>query len=168
IDQKLFDGRLVLGITWFDSHFNNLIQFDSQTFRPENIGTARSNGTESFLNFQWTDNLDLSLNHTWNQAVDGDGARLLRRAKQKLNATLHHNWRNKLDSRVSLSYKSNIRDFGPGAAGFTTVRVVLSYQLLDNLKITARGENLFDDDHEEIPGFGTAGVSGYAGLTYNF
>ncbi|MFQ5671555.1 MAG: TonB-dependent receptor plug domain-containing protein [Nitrospinales bacterium] len=168
IDQTLFGGRLTFGITWFDSHFKNLIQFDSQTFRPENVGRARSNGLESFLNFQFTDNLDMSLNHTWNQAVDGDGARLRRRAKQKLNATLHHNWRNKLDSQVSLSYKSAIRDGVVGAAGFTTVRAVLSYQLLENLKLTARGENLFDDAHEEIPGFGTAGVSGYAGLTYNF
>jgi len=168
IDQTLFGGRLVLGITWFDSHFNNLIQFDTQTFRPENVGKARANGLESFVNFQLTDNLDLSLNHTWDQAVNGEGSPLRRRAKHKLNASLHHNWRNKLDSLVSVSYKSRIRDGALSAAGFTLFRAVLSYRLLDNLKITARGENLFDDAHEEIPGFGTAGVSGYAGLTYNF
>jgi vitamin B12 transporter len=34
--------------------------------------------------------------------------------------------------------------------------------------LTLRGENLLDKDYVEVGGFGTAGMSGYAGFVYTF
>jgi vitamin B12 transporter len=48
------------------------------------------------------------------------------------------------------------------------VRSSLVYQYNKKVKFTLRGENLFDEEYEEISGFGTAGISGYAGFTYSF
>ncbi|MFQ5443364.1 MAG: TonB-dependent receptor plug domain-containing protein, partial [Nitrospinales bacterium] len=167
-DQKFFDDRVEIGTTYFDSDLTNLIQFDFATSMPENVGKATSQGLENYLKVAVTKSLDVSLNYTWNQAEDDDGVPLRRRAKHKFTATAYHTW-NKLNSLVSVIYKSDIRDgVGVGADGFTRVRAALSYRVLDNLTVTARGENLFDEDYEEIPGFGTADVSGYAGFVFTF
>ena len=76
-----------------------------------------------------------SLVHTWNQAIDNDGSPLRRRAKHKLSTTLHHTWRDKFNSRLTIFHKSGIRDGIFSAKRYTTVRVALRYQLLNNLKI---------------------------------
>lgn len=168
IEQEFLQKRVLAGITYFDSDLTNLIQFDLATFSPQNVGEATSRGTESFIKFRILDNLDINLNHTWNEALDSAGAPLRRRARNKFNASIHHNWNDKLDSTVGLFYKSGIRDGAANASDYATIRAAFSYQLLKDLKFTARGENLLDKKYEEIPSFGTAGVSGYAGFIYNF
>ncbi|MFQ5450109.1 MAG: TonB-dependent receptor plug domain-containing protein [Nitrospinaceae bacterium] len=165
IDQSLWNRRVRVGITYFDSNFTNLIQLDS-AFIPQNIGKADSRGIESEIDLQLTEDLDVALRHTWNETFDQNDAPLRRRAKHKFTASVHHNWNKKLDTLVSVYVRGGIRDGKFNTDAFTTVRAVLSYQLTKNLKITARGENLLDENYEELPGFGTAGVSGYAGFTY--
>jgi outer membrane receptor protein involved in Fe transport len=58
---------------------------------------------------------------------------------------------------------------GGGVVGARTVlRAALGYQLNKNWKLTARGENLTDENYEESFQFGTAGISGYAGFVFSF
>jgi vitamin B12 transporter len=57
---------------------------------------------------------------------------------------------------------------GASVGGRAILRAAISYQLNENWKFTARGENLLDKDYEEPLGFGTAGISGYAGVAYTF
>ncbi len=168
VDQTLYDGRVKIGVTYFDSDFTNLIQFDSVTNAVLNVGEATSRGLETEIKYRVTGDLDLALKHTWNETFDENDAPLRRRAKHKFTASVHHTWRDKLESLVSLYAKSGIRDGRFNTDGFVTLRAVLNYQLTKQLKLTARGENLLDEDYEEIPGFGTAGVSGYAGFVFNF
>jgi len=165
VDQNLFDNRVRIGVTYFNSNFTNLIQFDFATLIAQNIGKATSKGVETEIDLNLMKDLSLALRHTWNQTADGNGAPLARRAKNKFTATLQHNWRNKLNTLVSMRVRSAARGF-TNTSAFTTVRAAISYKLTKKLKITARGENLFNEQYEEVNGFGTAGVSGYAGFTY--
>ena len=57
---------------------------------------------------------------------------------------------------------------GDIVGGRALVRAAVSYQINKSLKLTARGENLLDKDYEEPFRFGTAGISGYAGIVYTF
>ncbi len=168
VDQSLYDGRMKVGVTYFDSDFTNLIQFNSVTSAVENVGKADSRGLETEILFQVTSNLDVSVKHTWNETFDENDSPLRRRAKHKLTASASHNWRDKLQSLVSLYAKSGIRDGRFNTEGFVTLRAVLNYALTKQLKLTLRGENLLDNDYEEVPGFGTPGISGYAGFVFNF
>ena len=69
---------------------------------------------------------------------------------------------------MGLTYKSGINDTGgQRVSGYTTVRAAIEYQAMKRLKITARAENLFDENYQEVTGFGTAGISGYLGLIWN-
>lgn len=168
IDQSLFTDRLQAGITFFDSRLENLIQFDSATFKPQNVGKATSRGTESYLKIQPIKELGVSLNHTWNDALDGDGHPLRRRPTNKFTALVHHNWQDQLSSLVGVTYRRGIYDGRFSTEDFAIVRAAISYQIHKNIKLTLRGENLFNEKYEELPGFGTTGISGYAGLIGNF
>lgn len=168
VDQPLFTDRIQAGITYFDSDLTNLIQFDSATLMPQNVGKATSRGTESYLKIQPIRELGVSFNHTWNDALDGDGHPLRRRVPNKFTAQVHHNWQDTLSSLIGVTYKRGIPDGRFRTEDYAIVRAAISYQIHKNLKLTLRGENLFDEKYEELPGFGTAGVSGYAGLIGNF
>ncbi len=76
----------------------------------------------------------------------------------------------KLDSLVTLNYRSRMisNSAGESVGGRAILRAAVSYQINENWKITARGENLLDKDYEEPLGFGTAGISGYGGFVYSF
>jgi len=168
-EQKLFENRVTLGSNYFHTDFDDLIVFDFVTFIAQNIGEASSKGIEAFAKFNILNNLDLITNYTWNQATDNtDGSILPRRPRHTFSATLHHTWKDQLDSLVTVNHRSKMVS-GQGVVGERTiVRAALAYQINKNWKLTARGENLFDEDYEESFQFGAQGISGYAGFVYTF
>jgi len=168
-DQALFDERVKLSFTYFEADYDELLQFDFATSTVQNISHARSRGVETGLGVRATDDLDLHLKYTWNPTEDEDsGQPLLRRAENKFSATAVHRFRDKLTTLVSLLGRGNTRDFANTLPGFVTVRAALTYQYSKNLKLTVRGENLLNKQYEEATGYGTAGVSAYAGFVYQF
>jgi len=175
IDQSLFNDHLNISITYFDMKFKDLIQLGPtgvfvdtgfgivEALKLQNVSSATSRGMETEINIRPNEDLLLSLKHTWNETADDMGFPLNLRPENKFTATLTHTWRNKLNTLVSVYFRDEVeRDVPTGP--FTVVRAALSYKLNDKIKITARGENLFDDDYEEINGFRTSGISGYIGF----
>jgi vitamin B12 transporter len=168
-EQKLFSDRVTVGSNYFYTDFNNLIIFDFLTFIAQNIGESTSKGIEAFLDIKVLNNLGVTANYTWNQAQNDLTGRILpRRPRHAFSATLYHNWNNQLDTTVTVNHRTRMTS-GTGVVGErTTVRTALGYQINKNWRIMTRVENLFDDDYEESLGFGTAGISGYAGFVYTF
>ncbi len=167
LEQKLFQDQLTLGVSYFNADYGDLIVFVFPI--PVNVANAESQGIESFINYKITNNLDLTANYTWNEAVDADTNQPLpRRPRGIATGTLHYIWDRKLDSLITVHYRSGmISGFGR-VGGRTLVRAALGYQINKNWKLTARGENLLDKSYEESVGFGTAGISGYAGVIFSF
>ena len=115
------------------------------------------------------DNLNVTASHTWNNAVNEiNGETLSRRPKNNFSASLHYNWNKKLDSVVTVNYRSALDQASNRVGGRALVRAAMSYKINKSLKLTARGENLLDKDYEEPFRFGTQGISGYAGFVYSF
>ena len=169
LDQTFMDGKIIFSTVYFDADYDDLIQFSIDTFQPENIANASSKGVETNINFKLPNNFFLGLNHTWNEAIDkSTGEQLRRRAEHKFHANLQHNWCDKLKSTLGLTYRDETNDGSVVLDSYVVVRSSLVYQYNKKVKFTLRGENLFDEEYEEISGFGTAGVSGYAGFTYSF
>ncbi|MGV7222254.1 MAG: TonB-dependent receptor plug domain-containing protein [Nitrospinales bacterium] len=169
-DQTLFDGAVTLSSVYFNQDFENLIQFSFATFRPENVAKANSKGVETSLHVELPQNFVVNINHTWTDAFDlATKTRLRRRAKHKVQANISHTWNKKLETLIGITHKSGIVD---GSAGntmpFVTVRGVVNYKVCESLNLFVRGENIFDEEYEEIVGYGTAGVSGYGGFNINF
>jgi len=169
LEQKLLQDKLTLGVSYFNTNYDDLIQSSGfPLFIPLNIASAESQGIESFIKYNMTDNMDLTANYTWNEAVDTTNQSLQRRPRGTATGTLHYIWDKKLDSVITVQYRSGMISGSGRVGGRTLVRAALSYKIDENWKLTARGENLLDKNYEESVGFGTAGISGYAGFAYTF
>ncbi|MCH7651507.1 MAG: TonB-dependent receptor [Nitrospinae bacterium] len=168
-EQKLLSDRVMIGANYFNTQFENLIIFDFVTLIAQNIGSATSKGIEAFAKIKILNNLDLIANYTWNQATDDtDGSLLARRPRHVFSASLHYNWSDKFNTSVTVNHRTRMAS-GLGVVGERTlVRAALSYRIIENLKLTARAENLFNEKYEENFESGTAGISGYAGFVYSF
>jgi vitamin B12 transporter len=170
-DQSFLDGIVKIESTYFDSKITDLIQFDATrdfltdplAFIPFNLSNATLRGTESYVKVKF-DNSSITLAHTWNEALDEDNNQLIRRARHKFSANLHHSWK-KLKATIGVNFKTGINEGGGRTTDdYKTVRAVLEYQLLKNLVVTARAENLFDENYQESVGFGTPRLTGYLGF----
>jgi vitamin B12 transporter len=169
LEQKLLQDQLTIGVSYFNTDYDDLIQSSGfPLFIPLNIASAESQGIESFIKYNMTDSMDLTANYTWNEAVDDTNQSLQRRPRGTATGTLHYIWDKKLDSVITVQYRSGMISGSGRVGGRTLVRAALSYKIDENWKLTARGENLLDKNYEESVGFGTAGISGYAGIVYTF
>ncbi len=137
IEQDLFSNQVTVGVTYFNMDFKNQIQFSPVTFIAENIGRSRSEGIESFIRWQILKNLDVNANHTWNQADNTiTHVVLARRPRNTAAVSLHHNWRNKLDSLIGMDYRGDMFSGTGRVGGRTLLRAVLSYSVTPKLLFT--------------------------------
>jgi len=172
LDQNLMSDKVIIGVTYFETDFENLIEtvdLGGFNFRAQNVAKATTKGVETAIQIVLPKNFRVSTSYTWLKARDDDGEPLIRRAEHNFTVNINHTWKEKLNTLMGLRVRSDTRSNSTGTnitGAFTTVRAALSYRINKHLKITARGENLFDENYEENFGFGTAGVSGYAGFTY--
>ena len=177
LKQGFLNNRLQAGLTFFNTVTTNFIQ-SNESFVTDNFGKFFSQGLETAINIKLPQDLSVSINHTWNNHwIDEDNAAesvirrpAIRRAKHKFRANLNHNWNNKLNSLLGIYVRGEAFDSSSrnNTGAFTTIRAAFKYKYNKNLALTFRGENLLDEDYEEVGPFGTAGISGYAGFIYSF
>ena len=179
LKQNFLNKRIFLGLTFFNAITNNFIQTGpSPNFLPENFGKLHSQGLETTVKMELPHNFSLSFNHTWNDHyVDEENASAsvhrrpaIRRPKNKFVLNLDHNWNNKLTYLIGIYARGQAFDSSAinHTGAFTTVRGAFKYKYNKNIDLTLRGENLLDENYEEIGKFGTPGISGYGGLIYHF
>lgn len=51
-----------------------------------------------------------------------------------------------------------------GLDSYTLVNLAASYDLTEHMQISGRVDNVFDEDYEEVYGYGTPGLSAYTGI----
>lgn len=170
IEQALFDNRLNLSATGFFNDFENLIQFSGSRF--ENVAEARTWGVEVAVTAAPLDWLLWDVSYTFLETEDrATGLALRRRPQHSLTSIID------IQATEALSLVGEIRYVGAQFNDsdnedridpYTVVNLSASYSLTDTLTAFARVENLFDEDYQEALGFGTAGISGFGGLSLSF
>lgn len=173
-EQSLGDGHLTVGATYFRNDFSNLIDFDLGTFRFFNVGQALATGVEIEGRWQWNDATSLWASYTRTDTEDrGTQLQLLRRPKHKANLQLDRTLFGDLAAVhvgmlvVGERDDRDLTGFPPrrvSLADYVLVNVAGSINLTRRCELYGRIDNLLDKNYEEVFGFGTAGVSGYAGL----
>ena len=173
IEQYGWGRKLGIGLTYFRNDFTNLIDFDNNTFTYSNISAARTQGTEWFGRLAPVPDVRFQINYTYTDTEDkSTGLTLVRRPR--------HKWR--IDTDYDINERANVHlgvlivgkrentDFSTFPSTRVTlnryevVNLAASYRVLSNLQIFGRIDNLFDKSYEEVLGFGTPGVSAYAGI----
>jgi vitamin B12 transporter len=170
VEQGLLDGAVLAGVTWFHNDIDNLINYDA-SFTPINVDRARTQGVESFLAWKALEVLTLRATYTYTDAIDAVArTALLRRPPHK--ASLDARWQasDALLLDASLLYVGPRTDIGretflpekPG--GYATVNLAATWQVLPDLALTGRVENLFDARYQDPDGFQRPGIGAWAGI----
>ncbi|OGD11949.1 MAG: hypothetical protein A2W20_07185 [Candidatus Aminicenantes bacterium RBG_16_66_30] len=165
IEQRLAGGRVVLGLTWFDNRFRDLVDFDFAAGYV-NIGRARTKGLEVSAEARPADGVRLSASYTRLTARDLDaGADLLRRPQDKLAAGVEARLFGRFDLAVAAVWVGRRPDLDFSAYPYRTV-ILGGYVLLDaaltaplgsGLELFVRAANILDSRYEAVWGYGTLG-----------
>jgi vitamin B12 transporter len=173
-------GRLSL--TYFDADLENEISgtFDVNTFRASvaNLsGKSKRRGVEVEAQYAPRDNLTVWFSYTYTDAKQPDGQIEVRRPRHVGSAAISYAPRNAFGSlTVAVDYNGRQEDLD--FRQFTAARVSLrdymlvrlagQYNLTPNLSLTARVENLLDQNYEEIFSYRPSGRAFYAGVQARF
>ena len=173
-------GRLSL--TYFDADLENEISgtFNGNTFRSSiaNLsGKSKRRGFEVEAQYAPSDHLTVSFAYTYTDSSQPDGQIEVRRPRHVAAAAITHAPRN-IPASLTLALDYNGRQEDLDFRQFTAARVSLrdyllvrlagQYNLTSNVSLTARVENLLDQDYEEIFSYQPSGRAFYAGLQARF
>jgi vitamin B12 transporter len=183
IEQYLFNNRLILGATYFDNKFTNLIGMDNN-FRTINIDSAETKGVELSLKTLPLDGLITSFCYTYTSSKNTtsnkptSGTELLRRPANQLNLDVDYVIHDlNLNLQVVNTGKRYDNEYDPVTFtlkgrvkldSYTLVNLSASYQVTKYLKLFGRIDNLLNEDYEEVLFYGTPKRSGYAGIRINY
>ncbi len=171
-EQVLWDGKIRLGGTYFSGRYENLIDYD-YTEGYINIAQASSKGIEFSFEFFPSDDISFSASYSHIKAKDQNtGEALLRRPENKFTAKLNLLFATKGRIVLSMTHLGTREDqewidwiaTRVQMAPFTLVNAVGSYDILPNIQLFLRLDNILDQQYELIKGYGTPGRSVYGGF----
>jgi len=177
VDQRVWEDRIVASATYFETSTQDEIDWAwSPPTNPLCSGGGYVNVNETFvqgvelgLTARPHPDVDVIVSYTWQNAINNEThKRLDLRPVNQGSASV--TWRFVPEGSVNLGLR--YRDRTTGWAGksdeFWTADVRAAYDVLDNVTVHGRVENLFDADYEESYGHGTPGRSFYGGVTVRF
>jgi vitamin B12 transporter len=185
VTQSLVDGRLELSATYFERDSENLILFIGCPLprtgicanRPfgtyDNIGFARARGAEfavtmrpaNALQVQFTHGLVDTRNRTSGSA-DFD-RRLPRRPENSSSLLVDYRWPFALETGFTITKVSSTFENPANSIslpGYTLADIRVMLPIGNNLQLTARIENLFDEEYETAFRFGQMPRAAYVGV----
>ncbi len=175
IEQSFLGGKLVGDVTYFHNRIDDLILGFGNTAVNQQ-GATKVHGVELSGKAELMDGLDIAASYTWMTTKDADGNELVRRPKHAASAVANYAFleRKRANLNVALIYNGAQEDvaFGPLRRvvldDYLLLNIAASYRVNDYVEIFARGENLLDQDYQEVFTFGTPGIAGYGGLRIRF
>lgn len=178
VDQRLWAERLVGHVTYFQNNTEDQIDWATSAGQKPgcpfaggyvNVNEAFTQGVEVAVSAHPLDTVDVSFGYTWQNAINDETKKRLENVPIN-QATASVTWRFLPEAMVNVGvrYRDRITRFGGEADAFWTADVRLAYDVLENVTVHGRVENLFDADYEETPGYGTAGRAVYGGVTVRF
>lgn len=181
VEQAFLDDRLILDVTYFNNRIENLIQGGGNT--AVNLpGTSRIQGVEFTASTEPFENIRLDASYTYTNGKDATGTELVRRPKHIASLVGNYSFdvmAKPANVNLSLQYNGKQNDivydsYFPVATrtveldSYTLVNLAGSYEFAKGAEIYLRGENLLNEDYQEVYGFGSPGISFFAGLQIKF
>ena len=186
VEQAWSEERFVGSVTFFHADLTDEIDgfvFDPLTFNftaANKDGKSKREGVELALRAALTSTVSLAGSYTYTDstAPDSAGGRMeeLRRAPHI--GSLSLGWQARPDLQLNLNAQYNGQQddqyFPPWPEpsqivkmdDYTLLNLNLTWKLNDAAEVYARGENLLDEDYEEVFGYRAPGIGGYLGMRY--
>lgn len=173
-EQSVLDDRVTFGSTFFNNRLKNAIVANaSSSWRNENIASARVYGFENSVTAELTDELALTVNHTYTQARDNTSGRAMPNQPHHTgNARLSYDPKQVegLDTWVATRTATWSYDNGTSSylGGYLVWDLGASYAVTDWASVYARLENLADKTYETKGGYAAGGRAGFVGMRAKF
>ena len=169
-------------IAVFDNKIDNLIEnklvAGTGKYKATNIDKVSMQGLELSAEFEglgFEHNINLSFLDAIDETTDKD---LPRRPSEMFNYTLGKSW-SKFDANITMQYRSSRPSiYDTDLSAYTVFNLAANYQLLDNLAVTARIENITDKEYftaatgrstnGKLLGYNSAGRTFFLGANYQF
>lgn len=178
IEQGLFSGKALTGITYFDNEIEDAIAivfigFDSTAINVEEFDTK---GIEAFIEVEPVERVTARLDYTWTVLeADVFTSTMVRRPRHKVGLTASYEpWDGTVFS-TDMQWIDPYRDIPRDGFGFyvqpapyTLVNIAASHRLTDSVQLTARVNNLLDKTYEPVHGFEAPGIEVLAGIAVTF
>lgn len=174
VEQSLFDELITLGVTYFHNEFDDLINFFfGQGY--VNVDDAETWGIESFIEVRPFKDLSTRVMYTYTHTDDDEGLPLLRRPMHKAGFNVCYKFlEERGTANLDLLYVGERDDWNSSVGSrvevddYVVVNLSGSFKVHKYVEVFARIENLFDQDYEEVFGYGTPGISAYGGVKLTF
>jgi len=169
IEHDLLDEKLSFSLVYFHSRLKDLIEFDSWKVNPNapwgygmfvNTGSAKTEGIETEIRYQPTDNLFLKYGFSYTKAMNLENKyHLIRRPVNKHNANVNFKFLEKFNLNFGVTRNVKIYEvFNWGEVpkrlkDYTVCDLALSYAKDNDVEIFAKVENLFDEVYQEASGY---------------
>ncbi|WP_116084392.1 TonB-dependent siderophore receptor [Tropicimonas sp. IMCC34011] len=180
IEVPVLGGRGTVDVTYFREVLENEIIYQFTPGGPDyrnEDGESDRRGVEVAALLDVSEDLSFRGAYTWLDAEDPDGDTEIRRPEHELSLGVTYAF---LDDRalaavdvrhVSGLYDTEFFTFDADDIeldDFTIVDFSGRYALTDEVSLTARIENAFDEDYTEVLGYETRGRTAYVGLQADF
>ncbi len=161
-----FQASLRLGVTLFANRFEELVDFDFDTFSHVNRSRVDSRGLELALAWRPAGRYGVEGDVTWQEVEDQEtGEALLRRPDWS--GSVRFSWRPSSEVSLWLAVEGNSRlpdrqipvPEITSAAGYGLVHLAGSWRVHPRWELRARLDNLLDESYETLIGFPGAGRS---------
>lgn len=167
--QDIIKDHATLQVTYFRRNSKNQIDFSLLSFTFANIVRTRAKGIEVLLAARLNDDVAFEGNYTRLDATDvTTGLPLVRRPRNVFNGLFKADVSAQLKVSASVNYTGRQLDGGVMLDAFTLIGLRASFEVAKNITLFGRIENAFNENYQEVSGFGTAGIAGFAGVRGNF
>ncbi len=184
ITQKLLDGAIEVGATWFHRNTSNQIVFIScalpltgicvnrRSGTYDNVARARAKGLEFGLTLKPVEALTVQTNYSWIDAENrANGLKLARRPSQSVNASIDYRWAFGLETGATVTHVGDSFDNASNTRrldGYVLVDLRATFPITQGVSLYGRIENLFNEEYETIFRYGTPSRAAYAGVRLSF
>ena len=165
IEQSFDNGKYDLQVNYYEQDVTNQINFSFGIGGYENLDRVETSGWEFIATARPFDWVDVSANFTHQTATDlATGSQLVRVPANLASLNITTRPLEKLTVGGSVTYNDDETDNNGLVADWIRVDLRSAYQLTDEVELFGRVENLFDEQYQDILGFGTPGLSGFVGI----
>ena len=155
IDYKSNENFNKIGVTFFDQDISNMIDFSFSIGGYENIKKVYSKGVEVNFVSQLKDNIIVSGSFTKLDSENEFGSRLSRLPEEKGNLNIDFSLGLKNNFYISLFYNGDEVDPRGEVSDWFRSDLNFSRNISDKAKIYFKVKNIFDEEYQDIYGYGT-------------
>ena len=151
---------------------NDKITYVNFTDGYDNIDKTLSKGIEFTASANVTDTISVNANYTYTDAkdvTDGNEVPLIREPKHLISGSIQWNPIEKLSTSLLVTHNGEEQQLdGSTLAKWTRVDVRVSYELMEDLNVYGRVDNVLNTEYQYIPNYGTPDRSFFMGLRKTF